>query len=84
MAEKPSESEEHRVVGFVGVGLDNSDGDKRLTRSEHFILIGGSQETHERMQDTAIRFAAGLRRRRKRLDEAAIEEVIDLFREAQE
>jgi hypothetical protein len=72
------------VVGFLGVGLDNSDGDHRLTRSEHFILIGGSQETHERMQDTAIKFAAGLRRKGKRLKDTAVDEVIDLFREAQE
>ena len=84
MDEKPSEPQERRVVGFLGVGLDNADGDKRLTRSEHFILIGGSEETHERMQDTAIRFAANLRRRGKRLEETEVKEVLDLFREAQQ
>ena len=46
----PSERE---LVGFLGVGLDNKDGHQRLTRTEHFFLVGGSPETHERMQDAA-------------------------------
>jgi hypothetical protein len=69
------------VVGFLGVGLDNADGDHRVTRSEHFLLVGGSEQTHERMQDTAIRFTEALRRRGKPLDETGVEEVIELFRE---
>jgi hypothetical protein len=73
-----------QVVGFLGVGLDNHDGEHRVTASEHFILLGGSQETHERMQDTAVRFTQGLKRRGKTLREARPEEVIDLFREAAE
>ncbi len=59
------DGERQEIVGFLGVGLDNKDGHKRLTRSEHFLLVGGSFETHERMQDTAIRFGEGLRKRGK-------------------
>lgn len=73
-----------QVVGFLGVGLDNQDGEQRLTRSEYFFMVGGSQETHERMQDTAIKFTEALRRRGKRLDETGLDEVIELFHEAQE
>lgn len=73
-----------QVVGFLGVGLDNNDGDKRLTTSEHFLLVGGSEKTHERMQDTAIRFTNALRERGKKLEEASKEEIVDLLREAQE
>ena len=47
---------EPEVVGFLGVGLDNGDGHQRLTRTENFLLVGGSQETHEKMQDVSIRF----------------------------
>jgi hypothetical protein len=72
------------IIGFLGVGLDNQDGHRRLTTSEHFLLLGGSEETHERMQDTAIKFAEALRRRGKRLKDASLDEVIDLFHEAQE
>jgi hypothetical protein len=75
---------DRQVVGFLGVGLDNKDGQKRLTRSEHFILVGGSHDTHERMQNTAIRFAEVLRRRGKELPETPLDEIIELFRESQE
>jgi hypothetical protein len=71
-----------RVLGFLGVGLDATDGHRRITRSEHFLLVGGSAETHERMQDTAIRFGEALERRGKTLPEASAEEVVDLLREA--
>ncbi len=74
--------EQARVVGFLGVGLDNADGEKRLTRSEHFLLVGGSAETHERMQDTAIRFGEELRKRGKSLEETTAEEAVDLLRKA--
>ena len=76
--------EDRQVVGFVGLGLDNKDGHRRLTRSEHFFLVGGSEETHERMQDTAIRFDENLRRRGKTLEETPVDEVIEIFHEAKE
>jgi hypothetical protein len=69
-------------VGLLGVGLDNRDGHTRLTRGENFLLVGGSAETHERMQDTALRFDEGLRRRGKTLQETSAEEALDLLRES--
>lgn len=72
------------IVGFLGVGLDNDDGHHRRTRCENFLLIGGSEETHERMQETAIRFNEGLKRRHKSLQEASLEEIIDLLHEARD
>ena len=73
-----------RVLGLLGVGLDNDDGHQRVTRSESFLLVGGSAETHERMQETAIRFEEGLERRGKSLAEAELPEVMDLLHEAAE
>lgn len=70
------------VVGLLGVGLDNKDGHHRITRSEEFTLVGGSEETHERMQDVALRFAESLKDRGKRLEDASVEEVIDLLKKA--
>jgi hypothetical protein len=81
---KKRAKEERQVVGFLGVGLDNKDGHQRLTKSEHFLLVGGSQETHEQMQDTVIKFTEALEQRGKRLADASVEEVIDLFLEAQD
>ena len=48
------------------------------------VLVGGSQETHERMQETAIRFGEELEKRGKTLPETSVREVIDLLREAHE
>ena len=67
---------------MLGLGLDGTDGHTRLTRGENFVLYGGSAETHERMQETAIRFAEGLEKRGKALREASVGEAVDLLREA--
>jgi hypothetical protein len=72
-----------QVVGFLGVGLDG-DGHRRVTECDHFLLVGGSQATHERMQETAIRFGEALDRRGKRLAEVSPEEAVDLLRDAQQ
>jgi hypothetical protein len=79
-----NETSEQQVLGFFGVGLDNKDGHQRLTRADNFLLVGGSQETHEQMQDTAIRFGEKLRRRGKTLQETPADEAIDLLRESLE
>ncbi|QEL19400.1 hypothetical protein [Limnoglobus roseus] len=73
-----------RVQGILGVGLDNQDGEKRITRSEEMVLIGGSKETHERMQETAIRFSEGLEKVGKKLPEISVKQAIDLLRAAHE
>ena len=72
------------VVGLLGVGLDNQDGHKRITQADDVLLIGGSEETHERMQDVAIYFNEALEQRGKRLQDAEPQEVIDLLAKALE
>ncbi|HEY1380463.1 MAG TPA: hypothetical protein VGF55_26920 [Gemmataceae bacterium] len=70
-----------QVVGFLGVGLDG-DGHRRVTQAEHFLLVGGSAETHERMQETVVRFEEALDKRGKRLRDVSPEEAVDLLRDA--
>jgi hypothetical protein len=79
--DQPSKAE---VLGFLGIGLDNKDDHQRITQSKHFFLLGGSKETHEQMQDTAIRFDEGLDRKGKELREATLEEILELFYESME
>jgi hypothetical protein len=67
---------------MVGLGLDNADGHRRITRGEEFLLVGGSAETHERMQDVAVHVTESLQTRGKRLQDAAPAEVLDLLRKA--
>jgi exosome complex RNA-binding protein Rrp42 (RNase PH superfamily) len=69
------------VVGFLGIGLDQ-DGHSRVTKAEHFLLVGGSAETHERMQETVVRFEEALDKAGKRLGEVSPEEAADLLRDA--
>ena len=78
------EQSQRRVVGFLGIGLDNEDEHKRLTRTEHFFLVGGSEATHERMQETAIRFTSELQRRGKELEETPLPEIIEIFHECRD
>jgi hypothetical protein len=78
-----SNKNERQIVGFLGVGLDG-DGEHRVTRTEHFLLVGGSENTHGRMQDSAVKFNDALTRRGQPLQQLPVNEVIDLLREAHE
>ncbi len=83
MAKKPR-SQKKTVGGILGLGLDDANGEKRVTRTEEMVLLGGSHETHERMQETAIRFSESLEKRGKRLEDTSVQEAVDLLREAAE
>lgn len=67
---------------LLGLGLDNQDGHKRLTQGENFLMVGGSEETHERMTETAIKFNEKLARRGKSLQDLSPEEFRDMMDEA--
>jgi hypothetical protein len=82
VARKTKKPDGPKVAGVLGVGLDNEDGHQRITRADGFLLVGGSGETHERMQDVAIRVTESLESKGKRLQDASAEEVIDLIRRA--
>jgi len=69
---------------LFGLGLDNQDGHKRITKGDNFYLVGGSEETHDRMTETAIKFNEKLSKRGKTLQELSREEFTDLMRESSE
>lgn len=66
-------------VHVLGVGLDNQDGHKRLTRAEDFSVVGGSEETHERITETLIKTCESLSQKGKSLHEADAHEVAELI-----
>ncbi len=74
-------AEDKRAM-MLGVGLNCEDGHKRLTRGDNFILVGGSEETHERMTETAIKVNEKLNRRGRRLEELSPEEFADIVQES--
>ena len=67
---------------LLGVGLDNKDGHKRLTTGEQFVLVGGSQETHERMTETVVKTFEELKRRDRRLDDVEPKELDDIMKKS--
>jgi len=69
-----------RRAVMLGVGLD-SDGHKRVTKGDNFALVGGSEETHERMTETAIKINEKLKLRGKQLEEVSHNEFDDIAHE---
>lgn len=84
LKEKKTPAKSKPRAGILGVGLDNEDGHTRLTRAENFVLYGGSEETHGRMQETAIKVNEQLKNRGKRLEDCSPREVFDMIQEAAE
>lgn len=66
-------------TNLVGVGLDNEDGHKRITTGEKFALVGGSQETHERMTETVVKTFEELKRRDKHLETVNKRELAEIL-----
>ncbi|MGC9451024.1 MAG: hypothetical protein ACP5I4_06205 [Oceanipulchritudo sp.] len=64
---------------LLGIGLDNTDGHKRLTRAEKFSVVGGSEETHERMTETLLKTFEDLKTKGKDLENTETDELADIL-----
>jgi hypothetical protein len=62
---------------LLGVGLD-TDGHKRLTTGPNFVLLGGTQETHEVMTEKVIKINEKLASKGKQLEDISREEFDDV------
>jgi len=71
-------AEEKKKALLLGLGLDNDDGEKRVTKGKNFLLAGGSKPTHEMMQEKAIKFNEELDRRSKRLEDIGPDEFCEI------
>ena len=69
-----------RKAALLGIGLD-SDGHKRVTTGPNFALVGGTQETHEKMTEQAIKINEKLKARGKQLENVSHEEFSDIAAE---
>lgn len=70
-----------RSAALLGVGTDNDDGHTRLTRGKNFVLVGGSEQTHAVMQETAVKINEHLDRKSKRLEDVSVSELREICRE---
>jgi hypothetical protein len=79
MADRRLPSKSVRLL--VGVGLD-SDGHVRATSGEDFVLVGGTEKTHERMQEEVERFRKTLGKMGTDLQRASKDQVREAARES--
>lgn len=63
---------------LLGLGLDCKDGHLRITKGKNFRLYGGSEQTHQLMQERAIKFNERLDKKGKTLDEISNREFMDI------
>lgn len=78
----PENHNKKRKAQILGLGLDNKDGHTRVTKGGNFYLIGGSEETHEKMTETAVKVNEKLDSKGKALEDISKEEFADILREA--
>ena len=76
MADTPKNKNGAKAM-MLGVGLD-SDGHKRITKGDNFALVGGTEETHDQMTETAVKINENIASRGKRLEEVSHEEFDDI------
>ena len=62
---------------MLGLGLD-SDGHKRVTSGPNFLLMGGSQETHEEMTEKVVKINEKLAANGRRLEDISRKEFEDV------
>jgi hypothetical protein len=72
-----SKPKRRRKAVMVGLGLD-SDGHKRLTAGDNFVLVGGSQDTHEVMTEKVIKINEKLSAKGKQLEDVSRAEFDDI------
>jgi hypothetical protein len=76
--------ENRSIAGLLGLAFDATDGHKRITRGQDFLLAGGSEETHVLMRDTILRLNMRLVERGQRLADVSVDELRDLINEVRE
>ena len=74
------DSKQTQRGGLLGVGLDGKDGHRRITTGPDFVLVGGSHDTHARMQDLVVRMSETLERQGRCFAELTHGEFEDLAR----
>ncbi len=77
-------NEGSQSAALLGLAFDNDDGQTRLTRGKNFFLVGGCQETHSVMQETAIKINEQLDKRGKRLEEVPVNDLRSICQDVAE
>jgi hypothetical protein len=79
VSKKKQKPKSPKAAGLLGVGLDNTDGHKRITTGERFAIVGGSEETHGRMTETVVKTFETLKTRGKQLEQVEPRELAEIL-----
>jgi hypothetical protein len=66
---------------LMGIGLDE-DGHARVTKGEEYVLVGGSEDTHGKMQDGVERFRDTLKKMGTSLQRATRDQMQEAAQES--
>jgi hypothetical protein len=75
---KPARRRRKRSTALLCLGLDGKDGHTRVTQGDAFLLVGGSEATHEHMQEFTIRLTKELEKQGTRLSEASLRQIREI------
>jgi len=73
------ESDSRKKKHLLGLGLDCDDGHKRITTAEEFSIVGGSEQTHERMTETVSKTFEDIDQQNKRFQDMEPQELADIL-----
>lgn len=73
-----------RTAGILGVACDANDGQKRITRGKNFLILGGSQETHDFMRETVVKINERIAHAGRSLEDYSVQELREVVREITE
>ncbi len=67
------------MAHLFGLGLDCTDGHKRITQADKFSILGGSESTHDKMTETLCKTFEDLSLKGKTIENSSMEEITDLI-----
>ncbi|MDA8774719.1 hypothetical protein N9N13_03245 [Opitutales bacterium] len=67
------------MAHLFGLGLDCTDGHKRITQADKFSILGGSENTHDKMTETLFKTFEDLSMKGKSIENVSMEEISDLI-----
>jgi hypothetical protein len=67
------------MAHLFGLGLDCTDGHKRITQADKFSILGGSENTHDKMTETLCKTFEDLSIKGKTIENSSMEEISDLI-----
>lgn len=64
---------------LIGICIEENDGHRRITQAEQFLIIGGSQESHQHVTLACLKVLDNLKQNGKRLELIEPNELINII-----